>query len=137
MTYLIDTSAYARIATSPEVAAEVEPLMVEGVVSVCGVLTLEAGLSARTGRDHARVLRSLEAWPWIEVQPGDWRRASEVQGRLCARGHHRAVGLADLITAAAAEREGVAVLHYDRDFELIAAVTGQATQWVVAPGSVD
>ncbi len=137
VTYLIDTSAYARIATSPEVAALVEPLLVEGAVAVCGVLALEVGFSARSGRDHARVSKSLAAWPWIDVEPVDWLRASDVQGRLAEGGQHRAAGLADLLTAAAAERSGVTVLHYDRDFELIAEVSGQPTQWVIAPGSVD
>jgi len=30
----------------------------------------------------------------------------------------------------------VAVVHYDGDFDLISAVTGQPTQWVVPRGSV-
>ncbi len=137
MTYLIDTSAYARVATSPEVAARVGPLMVDGAIAVCGVLALEVGFSARTGSEHARVSKALAAWPWIDVEPADWLRARNVQQRLADRGQHRAAGLADLLTAAAAERAGVTVLHYDRDFELIASVSGQPTRWVVAPGSVD
>ncbi len=47
-----------------------------------------------------------------------------------------AVGLPDLLIAAIAERERVTVLHYDGDYELIAKVTGQPTQWVVPPGTV-
>jgi predicted nucleic acid-binding protein len=39
--------------------------------------------------------------------------------------------------AAAAETAGLTTVHYDADFELIAEVTGQATQWVVPAGSVD
>ena len=52
------------------------------------------------------------------------------------RGQMRAVGLPDLLVAAVAERHRVTVLHYDKAFDLIAAVTGQPTTWVVAPGSV-
>lgn len=62
----------------------------------------------------------------------DWQRARE----LWHRGQQRAVGLPDLLVAAVAERHRVTVLHYDKDFDLIAAVTGQPTTWVVAPGSV-
>jgi hypothetical protein len=35
-----------------------------------------------------------------------------------------------------AERHGVSVLHYDRDFDRIAAITGQPVEWVVPAGSV-
>ena len=42
----------------------------------------------------------------------------------------------DLLVAAAAERAGLTVLHYDQDFDLIAEVTGQPTEWVVPRGSV-
>ena len=63
-------------------------------------------------------------------------RAIDVQGELADQGRHRAVGLEDLLIAAAAEQAGLAVLHYDRDFDLIAEVTGQPTEWVVPPGTV-
>lgn len=42
----------------------------------------------------------------------------------------------DLLQAALAERHGVALLHYDANFDLIASVTGQTSQWIVACGSV-
>jgi hypothetical protein len=29
------------------------------------------------------------------------------------------------------------MLHYDRDFETVAAATGQRTQWIAAPGTID
>lgn len=38
--------------------------------------------------------------------------------------------------AAAAERAGLTVLHYDADYHLIAEVTGQPVEWVVERGSV-
>jgi predicted nucleic acid-binding protein len=43
----------------------------------------------------------------------------------------------DLLIAAAAESRGLAVLHYDADFDRIAAVTGQSCEWVVPVGSVE
>jgi len=52
-------------------------------------------------------------------------RALEVQMRLADRGHHRAPSGPDLIVAATAELAGLTVLHVDKDFELIADVTGQ------------
>ncbi len=49
---------------------------------------------------------------------------------------HWAAGIVDLLTAAIAEHHGAVVLHYDTDFDHIAAVTGQQVRWVVARGSV-
>jgi hypothetical protein len=58
-------------------------------------------------------------------------RALEVQGLLAARSQHRVVPLPDLLVAACAERSGLTVLHYNRDYEQIAEITGQPMQWVV------
>jgi predicted nucleic acid-binding protein len=45
--------------------------------------------------------------------------------------------VADLLIAAAAEGRELAVLHYDADFDRIAAVTGQRVEWVVPAGAAD
>ena len=52
-------------------------------------------------------------------------RALEVQLLLADRGQHRAPSIPDLLIAAAAELATLTVLHLDKDFELIADVTGQ------------
>jgi predicted nucleic acid-binding protein len=51
--------------------------------------------------------------------------------------HQRGRKIPDLIIAAAAEATKLTVLHYDADFDRIAAVTGQACEWFVRAGSVD
>jgi predicted nucleic acid-binding protein len=56
---------------------------------------------------------------------------------LAERGTHRGAPVPDLIIAAAAERAGVTLLHYDADFDLIASVTGQPCEWVVEHGTID
>jgi hypothetical protein len=43
----------------------------------------------------------------------------------------------DLLIAAAAEKAGLVLLHYDADFDQIARVTGQICEWVVPSGSID
>jgi predicted nucleic acid-binding protein len=63
-------------------------------------------------------------------------RARDVQLRMAARGHHRAAGVIDLLTAAVAEHHGAVVLHYDADFERIAATTGQPHAWIAPRGTV-
>jgi len=52
---------------------------------------------------------------------------------LADRGRHRAPSVSDLIVAATAELAGLTVLHLDKDFELIAEVTGQPTEHLAVP----
>ena len=63
-------------------------------------------------------------------------RAVEVQDALASQSQHRGAKIADLIIAAAAEAAALVVLHYDRDFDLIATVTGQSVEWIVEAGRV-
>ena len=55
-------------------------------------------------------------------------RAHELQLLLANRGHHRAPSIPDLLIAATAELTGLTVLHLDKDLDLIADLTGQATE---------
>lgn len=55
---------------------------------------------------------------------------------LAARRQHRAAGIVGLLTAAIAEVHRATVLHYDADFDQIAALTGQQVRWVGPRGSV-
>jgi predicted nucleic acid-binding protein len=72
----------------------------------------------------------------LAVHDEDWRRALDVQSVLRRSGQIRAVDFPDLLIAAVAERERIAVLHYDSDYDIIAKVTGQPVQWVVPRGSL-
>jgi predicted nucleic acid-binding protein len=63
-------------------------------------------------------------------------RAVAVHHELGKRSRHRDFGLPDLIIAATAELNGATVLHYDADYDRIAAVTGQPSEWVVPRGSI-
>ena len=60
--------------------------------------------------------------------PAIFDRAIEVQAVLAARGQPRAPSLPDLLIAAVAELAQLTVLHVDKDFELIAEVTGQLVE---------
>jgi predicted nucleic acid-binding protein len=135
--YLIDTSAAARW-PKPAVAARLDPLALAGELAICAVTALELGFSARGGEQHQRLLQQVaHAYTWAPTDDAATRRALQVQGELARRGQHRAVRLPDLLVAAVAERHGLGVLHYDRDFDRVAAVTGQACEWVVPAGTVD
>lgn len=60
-------------------------------------------------------------------------RALEVQLMLASTGHHRAPSIPDLFIAATAELAGLTILHLDKDFELIAELTGQANERISTP----
>ncbi|MGH7883718.1 MAG: PIN domain-containing protein [Candidatus Dormibacteraceae bacterium] len=82
---------------------------------------------------HDMLVHSL---PLVATHQADFERAVEVMLLLAKKGLHRAVGAADLVLAAVAERAELTVLHYDRDFEYIAAVTDQPVEAVVPFGSL-
>src|SRR6202035_5470117 len=129
--YLADTSALARL-RHPEVAAVLAPLIESGGVATCGVIEFEVRWATRSSTELDQVRADRDAgYEWLATHDEDWRRALEVQAALWRGGRVRAVGLPDLLIAAVAERERVAVLHYDSDYDVIAKVTGQPVQWVV------
>jgi predicted nucleic acid-binding protein len=100
-----------------------------GLVHVCAVTLLEIGYSVRNAAHHARLLGSAPLSRMIvqwDTPAPVTRRAYEMQGLLAAGGRHRAPSVADLLLAGTAEAAGLTVLHCDRDFELIADMTGQA-----------
>jgi predicted nucleic acid-binding protein len=134
--HLADTSALARL-RHPPVAEVLSPLIEAGLVATCGVIEFELGWAARTSAAFDELRADRDAgYEWLATHDEDWRRALEVQAALWRGGRMRAVGLPDLLIAAVAEREHVMVLHYDADYELIAAVTGQPVRWVVPRGTV-
>ena len=135
MKYLADKSALARLKHT-SVAARLAPLLVGGDVATCGVIELEICFSAKSHADLVKTRATRRALPSVDIMQADFDRALEVMEELAKTGHHRAAGIPDLLIAAIAERHALTVMHYDKDFDLIAKVTGQPTDWVVAKGSV-
>jgi len=78
----------------------------------------------------------MSAFGLVETDARHVQRARQVQRMLAGRSQ-RGRKVPDLLVAAAAEDAGLVVLHYDADFDRIAAVTGQKCEWVVAQGSID
>ena len=134
--HLVDKSAWARLA-KPAVAQVVLPLLSAGRLAVCGMTELEVLYSVRNAEEHHRVRLELRGLERLTTPDEVWDRAVEVHSALAERGQHRVVAIPDLIIAAVAERHDISVLHYDRDFDVIAKVTGQPVEWVVPPGTAD
>lgn len=124
--WLVDKSALVRISASKD-AQDWADRIGRGLVRITTVTLLEVGFSARSAAD----LRAAAQRPPLSLMPVEYltpaaeRRAVEVQMTLADQGQHRAPSIPDLLIAAAAERSGLTVLHLDKDFELIADITGQ------------
>jgi predicted nucleic acid-binding protein len=119
------------------VAARLSRWIVDGEVATCGVVELEVLYSARSSTELSEIREGRRtAFPRVTMSEMDFQRAEDVLTRLAEHGHHRAVSLPDLLIAAAAERAGLIVLHYDADYDTIARVTGQSTEWVAPRGSL-
>ncbi len=133
---LVDTSVWAR-SHRPDLAWFAGALE-DGRIAVCDQIVMELLWSARDLADFRATEAALLACPWYPVEPTDWDEARRVFGELAARGplHHRQVKIPDLLIAAVAARNGLVVVHYDADYDVIASVTGQPTRWAAPRGSI-
>jgi len=127
--WLIDKSAIARLHLDPN-AEEWSRRIERGLVRICTVTRLEVGFSARSAQDHRSLLTDppIASMPVEYLTPRIEDRALELQSVLAERGQHRAPSVPDLLVAATAELAELTVLHVDKDFELIADITGQPTE---------
>ncbi|MXX42853.1 MAG: PIN domain nuclease [Acidimicrobiales bacterium] len=127
--WLIDTSALLRLEIAVD-ADEWTRRVQRGLVRIATVTKLEIGYSTRSAGDHRGTLGRppVSAMPveYLTVAAED--RAIEVQRGLAQAGHHRAPSIPDLLLAAVAELAGLTVLHVDKDFDLIAEITGQPVE---------
>ncbi len=126
--WLIDKSALVRLGDCQEQERWAERIK-RGLVRVTTITLLEAGYSARSAADMGELLDRppLSLMPVEYLTPAAEKRAVEVLRSLAGHGQHRAPSIPDLLIAAAAETARLTVLHVDKDFELIAGITGQET----------
>lgn len=135
-TYLADKSALARL-NHEAVARRLGPMIAAGLVGTCGIIELEVRSSGRSHSQYLEISRDRTlGYEWFPMEDEIWERALGIQAALSERGQLRRVRFPDLLIAATAERHHLVVIHYDHDYDLIAAVTGQPTEWVVPRGSV-
>jgi len=135
LSFLVDTSVVKRLGRA-EIRDVVEPLATSGQLGRPHICDLEVGYSARTAAEWDELLEALAVFEPVDTTAAHVRRALQVQ-RLLAQRSQRGRKIPDLLVAAAAEALDIGVLHYDADFDLIAAITGQTCTWAVPAGSVD
>ncbi|MDA8370810.1 MAG: PIN domain nuclease [Nocardiopsaceae bacterium] len=134
--YLIDKSALARMRV-PAVAQALRPLFESGALVTCSIIDLEILYSARNQAEYEQVLEQRKvSYDLLPITQDVCDRAVAVQRLLAEKSRHRGASLPDLLIAACAEAHDATVVHYDADYELIAAVTGQPVQWAVPRGTI-
>ena len=106
-------------------------------LAITDLVALEYLMGARSGADYRTLEDALGGFVRLSTEPADWSRAREVHRQLAMAGpgHQRSVKLPDLVIAAVGERNGVGLVHYDADYDRIAAITGQPTRWIVPRGT--
>lgn len=132
--WLIDKSALVRLQLNQVSDAESWRSRIDrGFVRISTITRLELGYSARTGNEAREGFRRppLALMPVERITPAIEDRAEEVQMLLADRGQHRAPSIPDLLIAATAEKAGLTVLAVDKDFDLIAQITGQPVETLV------
>jgi predicted nucleic acid-binding protein len=139
-TLLLDSSAWVRLGDaglSAERVDEVAGALESGRIATCLPFLLEAGYSARTARDHDRLLAELLSLPRFSLDEAAEQRALDGQSQLARAGHHRLPPV-DLLIAALADRHGLGILHYDHDFDLIAEKTDLRFEsvWLAGRGTL-
>ena len=136
---LADTSAWVWTrAVGGQLRADFDKAVIDGDIATCAMVRLELLYSTRNGDEFAQLRADLAALPELAIDQAQWDRAVDVYAGLARQGglHHRAVKHPDLVIAAAAAAGGVEILHYDEDYDRIAAVTGQAVRWLAPRGSL-
>lgn len=133
---LIDHSAWSR--RRHTLARErIAKGLSERDFAVCLPFLLEAGYSATSAREIDGLVADLAELPRVEITRDVEERALQAQRELAAVGHHR-LPPADVIIAACAHEAGAGVLHYDRDYDILAERTSLEFEslWVAPPGTL-
>ncbi len=134
-THLADKSVLAR-AGVPAVDDRLRPLVSNGLIATCAVVDLEVLYSARSAREYDEVLAERHSLEDAPITPDVTGLAISLQQVLARQGQHR-LPIPDLLISAAAKVAGLTVLHYDADFERLAAIGGAPHEWIVARGSIE
>lgn len=137
MLLVADTSAWHR-SDHPEVARRWREELLANRVAATPPMRLEVLYSARSASDLRAIALELDGLRQVPCTERAFTRAEEVQRLLAESGglHHRSVKLVDLLIAAAAEDREALVWHYDEDYDRVAAVTGQPTEWIAPRDSL-
>jgi len=137
---ILDNSAYARIARHASVREAVLDYLNGPLNTLRSVLIqrLEICISVRNVAEFDALRQALAAMPLLDdTLPTVNVAARSLQRALVQRGTHRGPKVVDLLIAATALAHDAEILHYDGDYDLLAAAVPRLrARWIVPRGSV-
>jgi predicted nucleic acid-binding protein len=131
---LVDKSAWEQTRYDDRARSRLHQLRDAGQLAICVISAAELLYSARNASELRRIHLDLSTLPYLHLTDDAERRAPDIMAALAEKGQHR-TPIPDLMIAAIAVTARAVILHYDADYERIAAVTGQPHEWVVPRGS--
>lgn len=138
--FLIDHSVWGRLAIRPVVRQAFDALIIRSrptSILVCPPTVSEYGFSARNATEHGAIRDALTEFTECAASPSS-ADAMRIQHRLWEDGLVRSAGAMDTLIAAYAIENDATVVHYDRDFEHIAAAVPEFShRWIVPRGCID
>jgi predicted nucleic acid-binding protein len=137
---LLDNSAWSHLNSErldERRRTEIVDLMTRGIIATCLPFMLEVGYSAQSATDHLMMMANFDRLPLVPITPSVEKRARQAQHELAIIGHHRLAPL-DIMVAACAHEADAGVLHYDRDYDILAERTSLefSSEWVAPAGSL-
>jgi len=132
--YLADKSAWEQARYDKRAREYFHELRESRRIAACVVSTAELLYSARNADEMARMRLDLAALPYLPMTAVAEQHVADVMAALALRGQHR-TPIPDLMLAAIASAHSAVVLHYDSDYERIAAVSGQSNEWIIPRGT--
>lgn len=133
---LVDTSAWAR-AHHPAVRATWTEALVGRRLRLSPAIRLEILFGARDGEAFDLLAERLTAISPAPLTPSVVEAATAAMREMA----HRSAGaqrlpIVDYLVAAAAQELGAAVIHYDRDYDVLAEVMEFESVWLAPAGSL-
>lgn len=132
--FIADKSAFEQQRHSEAADSSLKALAADGALFMTEIVALEVLYSARSPSDYEERWDGLGTLPWLHLTGVVARRALDIQRALAATSAHRRP-IPDLIVAATALEHDATVLHYDRDFDLIAESTELTARWIIPAGT--
>lgn len=133
---LIDTSAWSR-AHHPTVRDQWAEAMRKDRLRISPAARLEILIAARDGGSFDELAQGLSLLRAVPLTAAVQRAAEDAMRTLAHRsaGAHR-VPIVDYLIAASAQESGAAVIHYDRDYDLLSEIMSFDSVWLAPAGSI-